>query len=291
MEQPALALPRSVGEALSEARLRLQAADVPEPGLEASLLLAHVLGTTRAALYAEPRAALTRAHAATYLALVQRRCHREPAAYITGSKLWWDLDLYVDRKVLIPRPETEMLAELAIASCRGLGTARPVVVDVGTGSGALAIAVARGVPSAAVHALDNAEGALRVARRNAATYAPGRIDLRASDLAAALPEPAQVIVANLPYIPTAQIAQLAPELAYEPIWALDGGEDGLRPIAALLQQIARWPVAPSTILLECGHDQAGAVRQAALACWPFASAGVRRDLAGIDRVVVIQPGT
>jgi release factor glutamine methyltransferase len=111
-----------------------------------------------------------------------------------------------------------------------------------------------------------------------------------SDLLAAVPEPVQVIVANLPYIPSADIAGLAPELAFEPRTALDGGADGLRAIAALLVQVARWPQAPEAILLECGHNQAPSIRALAQATWPAALFTAHRDLAGIERLVAIHPG-
>jgi release factor glutamine methyltransferase len=289
VEQLVLALPLTVGDALREARAQLLTANVPEPGLEASLLLAYALVTSRARLHADPQARLSAAQAAAYLALVRRRCYREPTAYITGSKFWWDLDLSVDRNVLIPRPETEALADVAIQTVGQLELANPVVADVGTGSGALAIAIARALPSARVYALETAKGALRTAARNVALYAPGRVRLLESDLVAALPEPAQIVVANLPYIPSAEISGLAPELAYEPRTALDGGADGLGPIAVLLGQIARWSQAPNTILLECGHDQAPSIRALAQAIWPNAPIMVHHDLAGVERVVLIWP--
>jgi release factor glutamine methyltransferase len=289
MEQTALALPLNVGDALREARSQLLAANVPELGLEASLLLAHVLATSRAWLHARPQVRLSSAQAAAYLALVRRRCYREPTAYITGSKSWWDLELSVDRNVLIPRPETEVLADAAIRIARYTDLASPAVADVGTGSGALAIAIARALPNAGVYALETARGALRSAARNVAQYAPGRVRLLESDLVAALREPVHIVVANLPYIPSAEISSLAPELAYEPRTALDGGADGLRPIAALLQQIARWSQAPLAILLECGHDQAPSIRALAQALWPPGQITVQHDLAGVERVVDIQP--
>jgi release factor glutamine methyltransferase len=290
MDEAACALPASVGDALREGRSRLQAACVAEPGLEASLLLSHVLAKTRGQVYADPRAGLSRAKAAEYLALVQRRCHREPTAYITGSKSWRDLDLYVDRNVLIPRPETELLADLAIQITHELALPRAVVADIGTGSGALAIAIARAVPKATVYALDNARSALRVARCNVDAFAPGNVQVLESDLLAALPEPAQVVVANLPYIPSGEIAQLAPELAFEPRSALDGGADGLRPIAALLEQAGRCAHTPRALILECGHNQAPAIRALATAIWKSARISVHHDLAGVGRMVTIRSG-
>jgi release factor glutamine methyltransferase len=267
----------------------LLAANVPEPGLEASLLLAHVLETNRARLHADPGAPLSPAQAAVYLALVRRRSYREPTAYITGSKSWWDLELHVDRNVLIPRPETELLVELAIQEARQLDLARPVVADVGTGSGALAIAIACALPNAEVYALESARGALRTAARNIAQHTPGKVCLLESDLASALPELAQIVVANLPYIPSAEIAGLAPELAYEPRTALDGGADGLRPIAALLEQVARWYQPPTALLLECGYKQPPSTRALALGIWPSAAIEVHHDLASMERMVVVRP--
>jgi release factor glutamine methyltransferase len=282
-------LPLLVRDALQEGRARLEAVGVPESGLEAAVLLAHVLHRSRGSLHADPSAPLSRAQAAGYLALVQRRCYREPTAYITGRKSWWDLELEVNRNDLIPRPETELLADLAIRITREGALAAPAVADVGTGSGALAIAIARALPHAIIYALDNAKGALRTAQRNAGALAPGRVYVLESELIDALPVRAQIVVANLPYIPSADIEGLAPEIAFEPRGALDGGRDGLRPIAALLQRVAGWSAAPLAILLECGHDQTPAIRSIVWELWPSASVTTYRDLAGVERVVVIRP--
>ena len=205
-----------------------------------------------------------------------------------GSREWLDFTLIVDRNVLIPRPETESLAEAALVELRSRAAVAPTLpaaVDVGTGSGALAIALARGVAGASIYATDSSGPALGVARRNASLLGVPAITFLQCDLLAGLPWPADLVVANLPYIPTADLATLEPELGYEPRAALDGGADGLQAIAALFRQAPTCLVPGATLLLECGHDQAGRVIALARRTWPEAVASGFADLAGIDRFV------
>jgi release factor glutamine methyltransferase len=229
----------SIVEALSSARLRLESHGVAESGLEAAVLLAHVLGRSRTWLLAHPEQQVDPADHYRFLAYCERRCRREPSAYIVGLKHWLDLEISVNRNVLIPRPETELLAAeaIAVAGMIAKSVARPVVVDAGTGSGALAIAVARGCPSAAVYGVDTSAGALRMAKANAEHYQQHAICFMHGDLLSPLSGPPDFVVANLPYIPTAEIETLEPELAYEPRAALDGGPDGLDVIRSLPSSI------------------------------------------------------
>ncbi len=268
-------------------RQLLTAADVPEPALEAALLLGHVLHLDRAGLLLHATETLGRMEAAEFAALLARRLRREPVAYLIGVKSWYGIDLQVDRNVLIPRPETEILAALAVAETNSnvvAGGETPLVLDVGTGSGALAIAVGRGCPQARVLAIDIGEGALRTARQNCERLAPGRVVLERSDL---LPPDQQVhiIIANLPYIPTAELAGLEPELAYEPRLALDGGPTGLSLIEPLLRQAAFALRPGGVLLLECHHDQGKRIAGIASTVLPGCSVSPHSDLAGIARFV------
>ncbi len=283
------ATPLSCREAIVHGRRLLEQAEVAEAGLEAQLLLAHVISASRTWLLTQLDQPLVHWAATVYRALVCRRLRREPFAYITGLRDWLDLTLLVDRNVLIPRPETEILAQLAIAELRGMGGV-PLVVDVGTGSGALAIALARAYPEAHVVATDSSAAALRTAALNVQYYAAGRIDLRLSNLLEGIAA-ADLVVANLPYIPTGDLAGLEPELAFEPLSALDGGADGLAPIRSLLEQATRALSPTGAILLECGYDQATRIALLASEHWPRAAISTERDLAGIERFVRIRlPG-
>lgn len=254
------------------------------------MLLGHVLDRSRGWLLAHPLHIPDDLERALFAALVARRARREPHAYLVGSTEWLDFALIVDRHVLIPRPETEILAKAAQAELRARTAAAdpthlPVSADIGTGSGALAIAIARGVAGVSIYATDSSAAALRVARRNAALLGVPGIAFLECDLLAGLPLPTDLVVANLPYIPTGDLAALEPELGYEPRAALDGGADGLEAIAALLLRAPKHLAAGATLLLECGHDQAGRIIALARSVWPQVSGSSFADLAGIARFV------
>ena len=271
-------------------RRRLESAGIGEAAPEAGLLLGHVLRLDRMGLLMHGSSVPSALESAEFQALVARRVRREPLAYLVGCKNWLDFSLSVDRNVLIPRPETEILADLAIEATRQVGRAReqaPLVVDVGTGSGALAIAIARACPEAGVLAIDAGAGAIRTARENCRRLAPERVILREGDL---LPPDltSDILVANLPYIPTGELAGLEPELAYEPRLALDGGPDGLRLIEALLDQ-ARGRLAPGAVmLLECHYDQGDYVAEMARTRFPGSAVSLHGDLAGIMRFARVE---
>ena len=269
-----MALGTPVGEALAAATDGLRAAGVESPRLDAELLLAEATGWQRARIAADPDAAVNPGAAREFAAMVRRRLAREPVAYILGRKGFRDIEVAVDPRVLIPRPETELLVELALER-------RPAsVLDVGTGSGAVALAIADELPGARVVATDTSPGALEVARENArrlgleeriAIHAgPGGPDGRFD-----------LVVANLPYVRMDEWKALAPEIAeYEPREALVAGEDGLDAIRGLLGS----PPDCAALALEVGAGQAAEVA-ALVAAAGFADVETRRDLAGIERVV------
>jgi release factor glutamine methyltransferase len=272
----------NVKQALCAARGRI-------PALDAHVLLAHVLGCARADLIARPERELSPAQGAAFMALVERAADDVPVAYLLGRRAWYDMDLEVAPAVLVPRPETELLLERALAFLAQRG-GQAVVVDVGTGSGALAVGVKRHHPHAAVHAVDISAEALAVAQRNAARWAPGVI-FHHGDLLTPLlgREPFDLIMANLPYIPT-ETARRLPVAKHEPLLALDGGADGLALIRRLLAQIAngRMARAGGLILLEIGADQGEACAELARRHLPGGAVRVLTDYAGLDRIVEVR---
>lgn len=262
----------------------LRAAGVEDPRLDAEVLLAEATGRDRAMLVASPGAELAPAASRAFGAMVRRRLRREPVAYIVGRRGFRNLELAVDRRVLIPRPETELLVELA----REREPAS--VLDVGTGSGAIALAVADELPGCAVSATDTSAGALEVARANA-----GRLGLaeRVRFLPGTLPEAGEfeLVLANLPYVAERDWPGLQPEVTqWEPREALLAGPDGLDAYRSLIPESVR-TLSPSgrqkawALAVEVGEGQAGAVA-ALMEGAGLGAVETRRDLAGIERVVV-----
>ena len=255
---------------------------IDNPRLDAELLLADTLGFDRVGLYLNFERPLLADELAAFREQVKRRANREPLAYILGMTEFWSLPLKVTPAVLIPRPDTELLVEQALP--RLTGAAR--VLDVGTGSGALAIALAHERPECTVTAIDLSPAALAVAAENARSNGVAeRIEFFRSDLAALPMGPFALVVANPPYIPGGELASLMPEVRdFEPHLALDGGADGLDAYRALARQADAVLAPGGWLLVEVGIDQAAAVMRL------FAAAGLAeiftsRDLAGIERVV------
>ncbi len=264
----------SVGEALAAAGRRLAATGCDTPRLDAELLLAEVLDVDRARLVTERDARLDDAAAGRFAELVARREAHEPVAYILGRRAFRRLTLGVDSRVLIPRPETELLVEVGLALRAGA-----VVADVGTGSGAVALALKDERPDLVVRGTDVSAEALAVARGNAE-----RLDLDVAFGIADLfnGDPADAVLANLPYVPVG--APLPPDVGdYEPAGALFAGPDGLDLVRRLVRQVAAGPV--RTVALEIGPEQAGPVARM-LSQAGFDPVDVLRDLAGHERVVV-----
>jgi release factor glutamine methyltransferase len=263
-----------VQELLRRTAGELAAAGCDSPRLDAELLLGEAMGCTRARLLIDGDAPVPPDAARRFAALAARRREREPVAYLLGRRGFRRLDLHVDPRVLIPRPETETLVEAALGLPPG---AR--VVDVATGSGAVALALADERPDLDVAGTDISAAALEVARGNAARLGLP-VPMRQADLLAGAGGPHDAAVANLPYVAAADLPGLAPELAREPPFALDGGPDGLGLIRRLVLEAAAVPF----VALEVGQGQAPAV--AALLAPTHPQVETRRDLAGIERVVV-----
>lgn len=265
--------------------------DLDEGRLEAEVLYGEAAGLDRAQVIAAGNEEALAAPLATFEALLARRLAHEPLAYILGRRECYGMTFDVERGVLIPRADTETLIETTLAAVHQHPSARRLVrvADVGTGSGVVALAVARHAPNAKVYALDRSTAALAVAGRNRRRFELlDRVVLLAGDLFEALPEHVEVVTANLPYIPTADLDGLAPEIRdWEPQRALNGGKDGLDVIRRLLYRLPEHLVAgPRAVLLEVGEGQAGKVaRLVGGALGGDAAVRIHRDLAGIERVV------
>jgi release factor glutamine methyltransferase len=281
----------TVAEALRRGAGALRAAAVADPELEAEVLLRHALGVARARLFARLQDEVDPEAERRYRDLVRRRAAHVPTAYLTGTREFYGLDLHVAPGVLIPRPETEHVVEEVLRLGRDLLARRErvTVVDVGTGAGAIALAVAKLLPALRVLATDRSPAALAMAALNARRLRlAGRVTFLQGDLLAPVREPVDLIAANLPYIPTDVIATLAPEVRdHEPRLALDGGVDGLRVIARLLAEVPGRLAPDGAVVLEIGHDQAERVRCLAADLVPGAGVRFVPDLAGHDRVAVI----
>jgi len=285
-----MAVPRAgrcrVDEALHWAIAQLVGTD--EPVLSARMLLAHVLGCSTTDLFVHPERMLTASERASYEDLIVRRRQHEPVAYLVGHRVFMELDLQVDERVLIPRPETEQLVEEAIALARRWP--QPRVADIGTGSGAIAIGLARYSPGAQVWAVDRSPGAIAVARENALRHGVlDRITFLTGDLLAPLPGTVDLIVANLPYVSEDEYASLPAGIRrYEPRQALLAGHDGLSAIRALLRVAGAYLAEDGAVLLEIGAAQGGAVTKLARAAFPGADILLLPDLAGHDRVLRVE---
>lgn len=285
-----------VGRAMLAASRRLRESGIDTPQLDSAVLMAHALGVSKTWVYAHPQRKLTQDEIAAFQALVVRRMQQEPVAYLVGHKDFYGLDITVDKRVLIPRPETELLVERALAWVRvliGEGE-KPRVADVGTGSGAIAIALAVNAPEAVIYATDISQGALEVAAQNVWRYGLGeQVVLLPGDLVSAIPEPVDVLVANLPYVASRTLKTLAPQVRdFEPRLALDGGPDGLRKVADFFTLLATPEGsarlrAGARLYLEIGYDQGESGRALARAAFPSAHVEVQADYAGRDRLLVV----
>jgi release factor glutamine methyltransferase len=274
-------------ELLHWATTSLTEASIESPQLDAEVLLAHSLGVARSALYASLDEKPQKETEDTFRALVARRMRHEPVAYITGRKEFFGLDLEVDRRVLIPRPETETLVEVALTIARQKQL--PRLAEVGVGSGAVAVALAVNLPEVEIYAIDSSADALVVAENNCRNHdVLDRVHLLLGDLLEPLPEPVALIVSNLPYVAQPELQGLAPDITqYEPLTALDGGPDGLDLFRRLLEQAGPCLQPPGMICLEIGATQASAVNDLARVHFPAATVALVRDLAGLDRVAII----
>ncbi|ARC57198.1 Release factor glutamine methyltransferase [Frondihabitans sp. 762G35] len=254
----------TIASALGSARSVLSEAGIPQPDVDAALLLGHVLGLSRGEVATKEviGTALDRADAARFDDLVSRRATREPLQHITGLAPFRSLELHVGPGVFVPRPETEGVAQIAIDALRAAPQESPIAVDLGTGSGALALALATEVPHAHVFAVElSPEAAVWTARNIASTGA--RVDLVVGDLADALPEldgSVSVVVSNPPYIPVGMVPRDPEVRLFDPDLALFGGADGLDVVRSLSARALRLLQPGGTLVIEHGEEQGAAIR-------------------------------
>jgi release factor glutamine methyltransferase len=280
----------NVNQVLSQAAETLTACGIEEARLETEVLLAHVLDWPRARLLAYPDHRLAADQTRRFGRLIALRAARWPLPYLTGWREFFGLRLRVNRAVMIPRPETELLVEAAINRLPTANRQPLTVVDVGTGSGAIAIALAKHLPGVVVTATEASLRALRVAAYNCRLHGlTDRVRLLWGDLLQPLDQPVDLIVANLPYIPTGDLASLPPEVQHEPRLALNGGPDGLDIICRLLNQARDCLKPGGSLLLEIGAEQGPAARALAEVRFPASQVEVLKDYAGLDRILRIGP--
>ena len=280
----------TVGSAISAAERLLDTAGVDGARLTAEALMALLLGMGRAGVYARLRDSLDAAKDEAYTGLVRRRANREPLQYITGRQEFCGLDFIVGPEVLVPRPETEML----VTEGSGLlaGAQAPVIADIGTGSGCVAVSLAVRLPGAKVYAVDSSHAALVTAEKNSGMHGvTDRVRLLSGDIfspmgAEGLAGGLDLIVSNPPYIPSGDIQGLQQEVLFEPRAALDGGLDGLDVFRRLIVEAPAYLKPGGWLLIEIGLGQSDAVRRIVDEAHGLELSGFKRDFSGIERVLV-----
>jgi release factor glutamine methyltransferase len=270
----------------------LQILETSNPRLDAELLLQHALGFDRIQLYQHLHDEMPPDKELAYHDLVWRRLCGEPTPYIIGRADFYDIELAVAPAAAIPRPETELLVEetLTLAGEHLQDTPSLTIVDVGTGCGAIALALATRLPSAQIIATDISSAALALAQGNAESLGlASSVRFLCGDLLAPLEQAVDIVVANLPYVRSTEWESLPVEIrCHEPRGALDGGPDGLRVIERLLRQAPAYLRPGAALLLEIGYDHGIAVAILASRAFPRATVVIKMDMAGLDRLVVIQ---
>ena len=273
----------TIKQALSQARGILAANNTENASLESELLLRHALKVSRVQLYLDLSRELSPEQEETFGHLIRRRLNGEPSAYITGHREFYGLDFYVDPGVLIPRPESELLVEKALQLAQSHHIA--TIADIGTGCGAIAISLALNLPEVKIYATDISASALEVALINCQKHGVvDRICLLHGDMLDPIPEPVDLIIANLPYVKESEVSQK--RLAnFEPQLALNGGSDGLEKVRQLCQQAGSKLCPQGCLLLEIGQGQGKTVTTFLHGLFPEVAVEVAPDLSGIERVV------
>ena len=279
-------------QSLNEFRAVLRDGGIAEWGVEAEALLRHVLGVCRSeflTLVYGDDACLSSSQSGHLESLLERRLSGEPLAYIVGTREFYGLELNVNEHVLIPRQETELLVDIVLEYLPSFGP-MPTVVDVGTGSGAVALAIAAHSKSIDLLATDVSGRALDVARRNASTLGlDDRVRFVRCDMLETVGGPVDVIVSNPPYIPSGQIRYLQAEVQREPIIALDGGDDGLEPFRRLVVQAKDRLARGGVVVVELMPEQMESAAEIARRTMPnLSNLRIREDLLGNERVLVLE---
>lgn len=277
---------------LEDTRSSLASQGVQEAALEADLMLMKALDVDRPRLYASPERATTIEEREAVSRDVARRLAGEPWPYISGHREFYGMDVAVGPGVFIPRPETELLVDLALEAARTFPSDYPLrIADVCTGSGAIAVALAAHLPQAAVYATDISNRALETARLNCERHGlRDRVTLGMGSLLEPVPEPVDIVVSNPPYVPSADIPHLAKEVLAEPPGALDGGADGLDVVRSLMPQAMSRLSRTGALIVEISPTQAGEVLALARSGFPQGEATIHKDLSGMERAlrVVLQ---
>jgi release factor glutamine methyltransferase len=269
-------------QALAHARQTLEDSGIENSSLEGEILVRFVLGLDRASLFSNPDLVIAPDQIENLSALLQRRLLGEPSAYITGHKEFFGLNFKVDPRVLIPRPETELLVEKAVEFYKTNNYTS--IADIGTGSGCIAISLAKALRDARIYAIDCSASSLQGAKENAVAHGiTNQIHFLLGNLLQPLAQPVDMVVANLPYVKKDEL-----NLKFEPALALDGGPDGLDIIRELITLVHGRLKPQGALLLEVGQGQAYEVKTNLHKVFPKAQVKIFRDLAGIDRVVTMR---
>ena len=279
-----------VASLIMQATAALGHSGVDNPDIEAEALMAEALGlSSRAGVFARLKEEPDDAARVRFINLVARRARREPPQYITGRQEFLGRDFKVNQAVLIPRPETELLASAGADSLKG--TASPLAADIGTGSGCIAVTLALEVPDSFVYAVDCSSRALETAKENAEKHgAAGRMEFLEGDLLEPLSDKGiigklDLVISNPPYIPTDEIHGLQPEVRFEPVTALDGGPDGLSAIKRLVHEAPLYLRQGGKLMMEIGYGQAGAVRELIEDEPKLLFEKFILDFAGVERII------
>jgi len=284
----------TIGDALERGARVLTDAGQQSTRLDAQVLLGYVLGVERSTLYAYPEREITPEQAQQFFTLIEQRRHGEPVAYLTGHKEFYGLDFLVDKRVLIPRPETELLVESALSVIRRklVDGQMPLVADIGTGSGAIPITLAVEEPRLSyLYASDLSPEALQVAYLNCQLHhVETRVRLLQGDLLAPLPEPVDLLTANLPYVGTEEMDLLAPDVrTYEPHLALFSGPHGLDLLLRFCKEVQESGTLKegAVMLLEIGYQQREPLASVLHKLWPQAAVTFQKDYSGWDRLLQV----
>ena len=278
----------SIHDLLAEGARALAAAGITEPRTDAALLLGEVLNHDRSFMIAHPEHSVAANQLQKFREFIARRASGEPLQYITGHQEFFKLDFEVTPDVLIPRPETEVIVEVALEILRPDQSAR--LLDIGAGSGCLAISILKELTNARAVAIDISESALKVALRNAERHGVmDRLRVIESDLFSAMAsdDVFDLLVSNPPYVPEADLKSLQPEVQYEPAAALAGGADGLATIRRILRDAPPFLCAGGYLIFEIGFGQSESV-EALVGARDWQMIEIRRDLQGIPRTVVVR---
>jgi len=293
----------TVSEILDKATGYLKKRGIPEPRIDAEVLLAHVLKIERLEIYLNLDCQLTEKELFAYEKLIERRVEREPVAYIVSYKEFMGLKFFLNNNVLIPRPETEILVEEVIEKARNIRKSRSyryqrnnclTIVDLCTGSGNIAISLARNIESCKIYAIDISKGAIQVARKNARFHnVEGEVEFLLGDLFSPLEKfnsnlAIDFVVSNPPYVKSRDLVLLQPEIKKEPISALEGGNEGLNFYQRIIPEALKYLVDGGYLIMEIGDRQGKAVMNLIKKEKRFSPPQLVKDYAGLDRVVEAQ---